>query len=325
MRGERLILPTRGIPREVRPPAQSTSPTGYLDPLYAASFGEFGHVRWLKRCGGWILERDIDGTGYRDVTGLYPRFFCRDWTRLPEDLEAIRKAMVTVTLVTNPFAPHDTSLLHRCFDRVRPYKEHFIVDLMKPIERIGTRRHRKYARYGFKKVRIEICRDPASMLEQWLTLYAHLIARHDIRGIQRFSPTAFEKQLQATGTMMLKATLDGRPVGCHTYIVMGDIVYAHLAAMAPESYEVHASYALHRFAIKHYLGIKRWLDLGAGAGIESYGTDGLSQYKRGWASHTRPVYLCGRTFDHEIYNALCGTHNARETDFFPYYRKHRAA
>ena len=61
-------------------------PTGYRHALYAASFAEFGRPRPLPRSGGWVLERDIPGTGQRDGMGLYPLFVCPDWNALPDDL-----------------------------------------------------------------------------------------------------------------------------------------------------------------------------------------------------------------------------------------------
>jgi hypothetical protein len=69
----------------------STHLTGYSHPLYAASLEEFGIPRYLTGCQGWILERQIPDTLYRDAIGPYPLFFCEDWGNLIGDFEALRK------------------------------------------------------------------------------------------------------------------------------------------------------------------------------------------------------------------------------------------
>ena len=61
--------------------------TGYLHPLYAASFAEFGTPSELPECGGWILERKILGFPYRDAMGCYPLLACKDWAHLSEDVK----------------------------------------------------------------------------------------------------------------------------------------------------------------------------------------------------------------------------------------------
>jgi hypothetical protein len=62
----------------------------------------------------------------------------------------------------------------------------------------------------------------------------------------------------------------------------------------------------------------RWMALGAGAGTENDGSDGLTRFKRGWATETRTVYLCGRIFQQSTYAALVGAQAS--TSFFPAYR-----
>jgi hypothetical protein len=61
-------------------------PSGYMHPNYAHSLREFGEPRELPGSGGWILERIIPGTPYRDAMGCYPLFACNDWSKLANDL-----------------------------------------------------------------------------------------------------------------------------------------------------------------------------------------------------------------------------------------------
>jgi hypothetical protein len=86
-------------------------------------------------------------------------------------------------------------------------------------------------------------------------------------------------------------------------------------------YDLRASFALFWSAIAHFASTDvRWLDLGAGAGLNGAGDDGLNRFKRGWASATRTAYFCGRIFDRDLYSALSKASGTRPTDFFPAYR-----
>jgi hypothetical protein len=51
------------------------------------------------------------------------------------------------------------------------------------------------------------------------------------------------------------------------------------------------------------------------------GTDGLSRFKRGWATGTRPTYFCGRIFDHRRYADALTARGLEDDDYFPAYRK----
>jgi hypothetical protein len=111
--------------------------TGYLHPAYAQSLAEFGTPRGLPESGGWILERPIPGTPHHDAMGCYPLFTCQNLPKLYTDLEYIKKDLVSLALVTDPFGEYDEGYLRRCFKYlVIPFKDHFIVDLRRPINDI---------------------------------------------------------------------------------------------------------------------------------------------------------------------------------------------
>jgi lipid II:glycine glycyltransferase (peptidoglycan interpeptide bridge formation enzyme) len=84
---------------------------------------------------------------------------------------------------------------------------------------------------------------------------------------------------------------------------------------------VNASFALFWEALEHFAarGLK-WLLLGAGSGSTARADDGLSRFKRGWATTTRTAYLCGAIFDPQTYAALAQARNIPETKYFPAYR-----
>ena len=64
----------------------------------------------------------------------------------------------------------------------------------------------------------------------------------------------------------------------------------------------------------------RWLGLGAGAGVTTSVEDGLTRFKKGWATGTRPASFCGRIFDSERYRELCRKGGADDGRYFPAYR-----
>src|SRR6266516_5669240 len=180
--------------------------TGYSHKNYAASLSEFGSPRFLPRCSGWILERLIPGTLHRDAMGSYPLFTCRDWSRLSNDLEKLTEELVSVVLVTDPFGDYtEESLRHTFKDLVSPFKEHFIVDLAAIPETFVHPHHRRNARKALEVIYVERC-SAADSISEWISLYANLVDRHDIRGIARFSDSSFAMQSKVPGAIMLRAS-----------------------------------------------------------------------------------------------------------------------
>lgn len=292
---------------------------GYAHPAYTASLSEFGVPRKLPKCGGHVLVRRVPDALYRDAMGPYPLFVCRDWSRLPEDLEAIGQDLVSLALITDPFGDYDEDLLHRCFDVVLTFKEHFVTDLEVPRDSIVSKHHRYYARKALEEVRVEECEEPSRFLDEWTALYENLAKRYGLRGIQAFSMESFAEQLGIPGMVMFRAVAGGETVGMHLWYVSGEIAYSHLAASSERGYGLMAAYALHWFAIERFAGRLAWLDLGAGAGIGE-GSDGLNRFKKGWSTGARTAYFCGRIFNPEKYAELSRESDAADTDYFPAYR-----
>ena len=296
---------------------------GYMHPRYAESLSEFGTPRELPRCRGWILERHIPGFPHQDAMGCYPLFACQDWSKVHLDLDEIEDGdIVSLALVADPFGEYDEVYLHRCFkDLVLPFKDHFVVDLRRPMNDFVSQHHHYYAQRALKKVIVETCSDPARLLDEWAKLYATLIKRHKLRGIKAFSRTAFARQLSIPGLVFFRAVSEGITVGAHLWYVQGEVAYSHLAAFSPVGYELMVSYAIYWSAIAYFTRKVRWLDLGAGAGVKRGGIDGLSQFKRGWSTGTRPAYFCGRIFNRERYGEIVEIRGISATDYFPAYRK----
>ena len=295
--------------------------TGYRHPGYAAALAEFGTPRRLAGCDGWILERPIPGEGGHDATGCYPLFACGRWAALPDDLEALSGELVSLALVADPFGAHDPALLERAFgDVVVPFKQHFVVDLARPLEDVASAHHRRNARRALAAAAVERLADPAAHLGEWLDLYATLVGRHGIRGVATFSPRSFAAQLRVPGIVAFRARAGADTVGMTLWYLQDGVAYYHLGAYAERGYALRASYALFWEALRALRAEAALASLGAGAGVRGDDDDGLTRFKAGWATGTRTAWFCGRVFDPERYAAIVRACRAPATGFFPAYR-----
>jgi hypothetical protein len=295
---------------------------GYAHADYAASLADYGSPRVLPNCDGWVLERSIPGTLHRDAMGCYPLFACRDWSRLPDDIENLSEELVSLVLVTDPFGDYtEDSLRHTFEDLVIPFKEHFVVDLDATPETFLHPHHRRNARKALEVLFVERC-DAAASIHEWIGLYANLVDRRDIEGIARFSDSSFARQSKVPGAIMMRAMHEGQTVGITWWFVSAGVGYYHLGAYSDAGYELGASFALFWRAIELFRadGL-RWLDLGAGAGLANNPQDGLSRFKKGWSTDTRTAYLCGRILDHGRYAEIAQAKGVAPTNYFPAYRK----
>lgn len=295
--------------------------SGYLHPLYPQSLSEFGIPRELPGSGGWILEREIEGVPYRDAMGCYPMFVCKDWAQLAPDLDDLGHDLVSLSLVTDPFGNYNEIDLRRCFEVVIPFKEHYIVDLQRPMNEYISRNSRRYARKAMENVQIEICEEPIRYIDEWTALYAALMQRHNVTGIRAFSRTAFLKQLSIPGLVMFRALQGSTAVGAALTFIQGDTAYGHLLGISEAGHELGVSYAIYWAHISYLLGKVHWMDWGGTPGIANNGSDGLSQFKRGWSTETRTVYFCGRIFDQDKYSEIMKAKGLSGSDYFPAYRK----
>lgn len=297
--------------------------TGYLSREYAESLGEWGSPLELPRCGGWLLARNVQA-GARDAMGIYPRFCCRNWQHLGDDLQALAEMsqpLVSVALVTDPFADVNESQLREIFpDRCLAFKEHYVADLSQPSDEFVDSHHRYYVRWTSSRMTTEVCDDAAAFLDDWEALYAALAEKHHMTGMKRFSRTAFARQLATPGLVVLRAMAKGEVIGGQLWYVQGDVAYSHLTAVSNTGYRLRASYALYGLALEYFRSRVRWLDWGAGAGLQASADDSLAQFKRGWSNATRQVYFCGRVLDRTRYDELAASRAVGATNYFPAYR-----
>lgn len=314
-----------GPQREDSPP-QPSAATGYASRDYARSLSEFGEVIDLPRSGGALLAQQVPGSGERDLVGPYPLFSCSNWNGLADDLRSLSESFACAYVVTDPFAEVDANELRRAFPNVcYAYKQHFVTDLARPLETFVDSHHRRNIRKGLRNVEVRhLDAEPASAdfstaLDAWQLLYQDLIERHGIEGIARFSQTSFEQQFAVPGFDCF-AAVDGTGIcGMTLWYTHGHVAYYHLAAYSERGYAQAASFALFATAFQHFSarGV-RWAALGAGAGTNAVDS-GLTRFKQGWSTETRPVHFCGRILQPEVYVRLSAGAPAN-TKFFPAYR-----
>ena len=150
-----------------------------------------------------------------------------------------------------------------------PFKEHFVIDLSLQRGAYVSNHHKRYAKKALNQVEFQICEQPEEKLEEWVDLYSHLIRRHRIKGIPRFSPEILGKQMNIPGCIAFQARKDNQAVGMQLWYRMNDRVYYHLGASNDEGYRCNSAFAIFWEAIGYFKkqGI-RWLSLGSGAGVK---------------------------------------------------------
>jgi hypothetical protein len=254
--------------------------------------------------------------------GCYPLFSCVNWSGLSEDIAKLDQYLVSLTIVADPFGQYQTEELHQCFpDLMKPFKEHLVVDLHRPLSSFVSSHHQAQTKRALQSVHVERCNDPAEHANEWIDLYRNLKTRHDMKGFSAFSAKSLAEQLLVPGLVMFRGAEKDHTVGMALWYRQGAVAYYHLAASSNRGYEVEASFALVWAALEHFSaeGLD-WADLGAGAGVRNDAKDGLTLFKRGWSTGSRPVYLCGRILQRDTYKSLSRQMGGRHTHYFPAYR-----
>lgn len=299
---------------------QSNEASGYLSRTYALALEEFGTPRYLADSSGWIIEREIPGSEFVDGLGCYPLFCCKKWDRVGNDLKTLQSDLVSLSLVADPFGSYNLSQLEREFDRVVQFKDHYVVDMSVPLAESIKRSHQATVRRALNKVEVRVCPNPVEYLDKWIGLYSILMSRHGIKGLRAFSRDSFLLQLQTPGLVMFEALVDGETAGLDLWYVQENVAYGHLVAFNDIGYKSRASYATKWTMLNYFKDKVRWVDLGGTPGAASSSSSGLDSFKSGWATGTKPSYLCGAIFDAAAYEKLTIDRAVKSTEYFPAYR-----
>lgn len=308
----------------VNSPDRPERPTfGFLDPQYVGSLRDLGRPRALPRAGSWVIEREIAGTGWYDGMGVYPIMRCADWNALATDLGETCGDLVAVSAVTDPLGDYDTDTLQLAFpDLCRPFKKHYIIDLRRDWRTHLARQHRQNIAKALRSLVFPEPGPPLDHFEEWASLYAGLADRKSFGGVARYDREAHLAQLGIRGAVGFRAYLNDELVGMSVWYPDERDTYCHFAAASPVGYGNSAMFGLHWSALQYFetQGLSA-VSIGSGRGIVEDDNDGLSRFKRGWATRTATAYLVGRIFDRDRYEELRRRTGIEGDDYFPIYRK----
>jgi signal transduction histidine kinase len=299
----------------------TTNARGYSSSEYAYSLQEFGTPIFLPNSKGYLLKRPIPASFYEDCCAPYPLFKCQNWAGLKNDLEELNESVVSVVAVMDPLSEFQPTELGFNIGVV-PFKQHFIVDLQTPWEQALPPNHKRNAKKASQSLHIEKVAYSPTVLEEWIKLYEHLIERHQIMGIARFSRLAFEMQLQLPDIDIYQAKFGTEVVGMALFLNDEEQVYYHLAAYNETGYSKSAAFGIFWHAFKDYQKEARVVCLGAGAGVNEK-EDGLTRFKRGWSTGTRTAYLAKHIANPEVYEELTKQQKKQGRSYFPAYRAER--
>lgn len=298
---------------------------GYASEPYVRALGHIGSPIALPQAGGWLLQRtSAAGT---DACAPYPLLVCQTPQALASDFDALMQpgGPVSVTAVCDPMREGYDEALRTAFrDHWVAYKDHFVVDLQRPLEQTLSNHHARKVKRGEKRVTVEWAQGSAleAWEADWQSLYAALIAHHDIQGPAAFPPASLAAQLRVPGARATRARIAEQTVSMVVWYPAGEGMRYHLAGTNSEGYAASATYALFAAALRRFREEGcAWTHLGAGAGVRADESSGLTAFKAGWATHTRTAFLGGRILDPEAYQRWCEQVGvAAGGDFFPAYR-----
>jgi hypothetical protein len=289
----------------------------YASALYAGGLAPAGKVLTVPAWGTPVLLRAIAGTDWFDAAGCYPRAALAADADLAGGLRRLAEAgAVAVVLVPDPTGGPDAEALGAAFPVIRPFKRHYVVDRSRG-EPQPSPHHRRYINAAAKRctaARVEL----APHLDAWCRLYAGLVERHGIAGVQAFSPAYFEMLTRLPGLVAFAAQSGGRIIAMTLWIRHEDRAIFHLGASDDEGYRVRAQYLLAAEALAHFADC-RIVDFGGNAGNSDNAEDGLATFKRGFANAELQSYLCGAVLRPDLYRRLAG--EASATSYFPAYRR----
>jgi len=251
---------------------------------------------------GSLRARSAHGPGRRD--GKLPASTAPTGRAWRTTSRAAPTASSAVALVTDSFGAYEEALLRASFHRVLAFKQHFVADLTQPLETSTSANHRRNARAALRRLTVDVPANREACLDDWCALYERLAAERRIVGIRRFSAPFVRGPVSPAGPRRA-AGARGRRHGRHAPLAARRSSRAQppFRSKCPRVRAVRrlrAALARPRALCRQV----RWLHLGAGPGVTAQADDGVSSFKRGWATGTRPAYFCGRICAPERYREL---------------------
>jgi hypothetical protein len=252
--------------------------------------------------------------------GCYPVFCCQNWTRLSWDLEAIQSDFVSLVLVTDPFCPLSVADLQSLFDRVVPFKIHYLANVRRPIREFVSGSRYRSGRSALRRLSVEVTHDAEPLLDDWMALQAELSKRHRVTGMNKLSCDSVRRLFRVPGLIVFRAVREGITAGMHIDFVKERVVYAHLAAYSSLGYEIGVSTAMNIYELEYFQQKADWIDWGGVSGVVDDPSDSLGVFKKRFSSDRLPVYLCMKIFNQKQYDDLSRQRGRTNAKYLPAYR-----
>ena len=162
----------------------------YASLAYARAFGADYEPIYLPEMDLHILKRPIAGTSYFDAMGPYPLSPVTSVDRARDDFAIlVAHQIVSLVLVIDPVRAPTPLAMSKVFDKVTPFKDHFIREPC--LDRPYSDHHRAKVRRAYRACETRIVR-LADYLDDWSSLYEALSLKHQISGIQAFDRQYFD-------------------------------------------------------------------------------------------------------------------------------------
>lgn len=299
---------------------------GYSSEYYYRTLDRVGQPLFLPRSQAWGLVRNIPNTSYRDLSASFPFLRAISPNRITEDFADLPDDVVTAVVVTDPFSEADPNMLNHSFNAgLTFFKKHYVVNVQSYATDVHHEHLNKVRTAFGRGVTVHECYRTDYYEEIWGMLWDLLVSRHGLADAPGPSRSGVIRQLRVPGTMCVRAQLGSNVIGMVIFYIEGSNAYYHLGAYSEMGYDVHVSYAIfwNAFSYLRDRGVKQ-VSLGGNAGMKNDDEDGLAYFKRGWASHTVPVYIGKSVLKPDLYDALCEKKGvSSSTSFFPAYRQDR--
>lgn len=312
---------------------------GYLSDAYGQVFNAYRGYS-----GAQYIKRPIDGTEYFDIINTYPLAVMSslyeeaygpiralEFHYSSEISNAISLLVITDPLQKSNYIFEDTWCDGHSFkfDVVREYKDHYFVDLTKPLKlpdnhKRNIRKALAGADFNIRKpleTKYELSDNISLVANDFYDLYSNLIERHSIIGMANFTKEQITQMLRVPGTLVIEARSKGAGylLGMMLiYLEDNGVCRYHLACYSDLGYEEQTGFGLLYYSIEYLksLGYETY-SLGAGSGVVT-NSNGLTRYKQGFSNcPTRKNYLLFKVLQSEIYSKLC---EGKEGPILPLYR-----
>lgn len=283
---------------------------------YARTLSHIGKAVWLPTSQCWAIERDIRGSGRKDLMGTYPMMGPISDDALFVDLNNLAEKYVSFVGITNPMLPVGWSPSINELASITQYKPHFVADLsLNPATWLGPTAIRNigYAQkhFSFREL------FPAQGWKELANLYRILKRRVKHLGYADFSRDQIERQCCIQGARVFTIQGSNACDGAALVYVADSVVYFHLAAYSSEGYANRGGYALVAGALDalRESGV-RWAHLGGAP--DGPNGEGIAEFKRRLSTETRMSHIVKVVMQPYEYARLSGGIHA---GYFPSYRK----